>query len=135
MTKFATEEYIPVIPNANVSGNAVSGAIDVITVSTRGSNYDTYFSNTFNAIDLRIGGNTVLYGLASGASSNDNFYTDSYLYIKSGTGVGQIRKIVDYIVTDAGNTEFNGIQTKTAVAIGPWDDSEIDKITASLKLL
>ena len=40
-----------------------------------------------------------------------------------------------YIVTDAGNTEFNGIQTKTAVAIGPWDDSEIDKITASLKLL
>lgn len=96
--RFATDTHIPVVPNANVAANAVSGAIDVITVSSRGSNYDTYFSNTFNAIDLRIGGNTVLYGLASDASANDNFYTDSYLYIKSGTGVGQIRKIVDYVV-------------------------------------
>ena len=39
------------------------------------------------------------------------------------------------IITDAGRTEFNGIPTKTAVAIGPADAAEIDKITGTLSLL
>lgn len=38
------------------------------------------------------------------------------------------------IVLDAGKTEFNQ-PTYTAVAIGPADDAEIDKITGHLKLL
>lgn len=96
--KFATADYIPVIPNANVVANAVSGAIDVITISTKGSNYDAYLANTFNSTDLRIGGDTKKYGLAAGASANNDFYNDSYIYIKSGTGIGQIRKILDYNV-------------------------------------
>lgn len=98
MLKFASDEYVPVVPNPNVSGNAVSGAIDVIATTYGGSNYDTYFSNTFNNNDLRIGGNTVLYGLADGASSNSHFYNNSYLYLKAGTGIGQIQRIVDYLV-------------------------------------
>jgi len=98
MQKFATDEYIPVVPNANVVGNSTPGAIDVIRTTYGGSNYDTYFSNTFSGTDLRIGGNTVVYGIAAGASSNSHFYNDSYMYIKSGTGIGQIQQIVDYIV-------------------------------------
>jgi PTH2 family peptidyl-tRNA hydrolase len=39
------------------------------------------------------------------------------------------------IITDAGLTEFGGIPTKTAVAIGPAWPEEIDPITSSLKLL
>jgi PTH2 family peptidyl-tRNA hydrolase len=39
------------------------------------------------------------------------------------------------LVTDAGITEFHGTSTKTAVAIGPWDEDMIDKITGSLRLL
>jgi peptidyl-tRNA hydrolase, PTH2 family len=39
------------------------------------------------------------------------------------------------IITDAGKTEFNGVPTKTAVAIGPGPVEEIDKITGSLTLL
>jgi PTH2 family peptidyl-tRNA hydrolase len=36
---------------------------------------------------------------------------------------------------DAGLTEFNGVPTKTCIAIGPnWSD-EIDEITGHLKLL
>ena len=96
--KFATADYIPVIPNSNVVANAVSGAIDVVTIATKGSNYDSYFANTFNATDLRIGGDITKYGLAASASANNDFYNDSYIYIKSGTGLGQIRKIVDYSV-------------------------------------
>lgn len=39
------------------------------------------------------------------------------------------------LITDSGQTEFGGVQTKTAVAIGPWFVSEIDSITGHLKLL
>lgn len=39
------------------------------------------------------------------------------------------------IIRDNGLTEFGGIPTYTAVAIGPAQESEIDKITGALKLL
>ncbi|MCZ2222501.1 MAG: aminoacyl-tRNA hydrolase [Chitinophagales bacterium] len=39
------------------------------------------------------------------------------------------------LVTDAGRTEFNGVPTNTCIAIGPWDSSEIDKITKHLPLM
>lgn len=39
------------------------------------------------------------------------------------------------LITDAGLTEFNGVPTKTCLAIGPaWAD-DIDKITGHLSLL
>jgi hypothetical protein len=97
-SKFATEEYVPVIPNANVSGNAVSGAIDVIVVDYAGSNYNTYLSNTFISSDLTIGGDPTIFTIANNAVSSNAFYNDSYIYIKGGTGIGQIRKIVDYTI-------------------------------------
>lgn len=33
------------------------------------------------------------------------------------------------VITDAGKTEFGGVPTKTAVAVGPWVDTAIDAIT------
>lgn len=39
------------------------------------------------------------------------------------------------LITDMGLTEFKGVQTKTAIAIGPHDKDEINKLTGSLKLL
>jgi peptidyl-tRNA hydrolase, PTH2 family len=39
------------------------------------------------------------------------------------------------IIQDAGKTEFHGIPTYTAGAIGPANDEEIDEITGELKLL
>lgn len=38
-------------------------------------------------------------------------------------------------IVDAGHTEFHGVPTPTAVAIGPWWSDEIDAITGELKLL
>ena len=37
-------------------------------------------------------------------------------------------------ITDAGRTEFNGVPTKTCLAIGPNKAEDIDKITKHLKL-
>jgi len=39
-----------------------------------------------------------------------------------------------HYITDAGRTEFNGVPTITALAIGPNDSDKIDKITGNLKL-
>lgn len=40
-----------------------------------------------------------------------------------------------HLITDAGHTEFNGVPTKTCLAIGPDTGSNIDAITGHLKLL
>lgn len=103
-SKFATDLYIPVFANTQVSGNAVSGAIDVIAIDFRGSNYNTYLSNTFISTDLRIGGNPLKYNIANNAFSSNNFYIDSYLYLTGGTGYGQGSRIVDYVVTGSTKT-------------------------------
>lgn len=39
------------------------------------------------------------------------------------------------LIVDKGLTEFNGVPTKTCLAIGPDKAKEIDKITGNLKLL
>lgn len=39
------------------------------------------------------------------------------------------------LIQDAGLTEFGGVPTHTAVAVGPGDADEINKITGGLKLL
>jgi PTH2 family peptidyl-tRNA hydrolase len=39
-----------------------------------------------------------------------------------------------HIVTDAGKTEFDGVPTRTAIAIGPHEESKINEITGELKL-
>lgn len=40
-----------------------------------------------------------------------------------------------HMCVDSGATEFNGIATKTCIAIGPDDSEKIDAITGHLKLL
>lgn len=39
------------------------------------------------------------------------------------------------LIVDAGLTEFNGVPTKTCIAIGPANPDKIDAITGHLKLL
>lgn len=40
-----------------------------------------------------------------------------------------------YLITDNGQTEFNGVPTRTCLAIGPDWAEDIDSITGHLKLL
>lgn len=128
--KFATADFIPVYSDANVVANAVSGAIDVITITSGGSNYDSFFSNTFNSPNLRIGGDTRKYSLAASASANTDFYNNSFMYIKSGTGIGQIRKIINYNVIGTDKI----VTLDTAFTIAP-DTTSAYEITPSVNIV
>lgn len=43
--------------------------------------------------------------------------------------------LIHALIRDEGKTEFNGVPTYTALAIGPDEAEKIDKITGHLKLL
>lgn len=43
--------------------------------------------------------------------------------------------LITSLILDAGLTEFDGVPTHTAVAVGPAEYKDIDKITGHLKLL
>ena len=47
----------------------------------------------------------------------------------------EIYKVRHALIQDSGKTEFNGVPTYTALAIGPDYPEKIDKITGHLKLL
>lgn len=44
-------------------------------------------------------------------------------------------RIPHKLIIDNGVTEFNGVPTKTCIAVGPWICEEVDKITGGFKLL
>lgn len=43
--------------------------------------------------------------------------------------------IITSLITDSGLTEFNGVPTKTCIAVGPDFEDKINEITGSLPLL
>jgi len=69
--KFATSEKIPVYPNADVTGNAVSGAIDVVNVISGGARYHSVANGVVKV--ARVGGNTRMFELESLVSANVTF--------------------------------------------------------------
>lgn len=97
-SKFATADFIPVYVNANVVGNAVSGAIQSIQLTKAGAGYSSYSNGYFQ--EVRVGGNPLIYAIDSTtASSNANFYINSAIKITSGPGSGQQKFITGYTVS------------------------------------
>jgi len=69
-----------------------------------------------------------------------NSFTKICVYVNSEIELDEIfqkaqeAKLMTHLITDNGLTEFNGVPTKTCLAIGPDISEEIDKITGHLKL-
>jgi hypothetical protein len=121
--KFETDEYMPVVTSANVAGNTVAGALDVIQITDTGSHYVATLTGQFQADDLRdqipsFSGNNTTYRLNTSASANNDFYVGSALYISSGTGAGQLKNIISY------NSSNRVITVNSAFTTPPSFDSE-----------
>lgn len=111
--KFTTTDYIPVVPNTSVSEFASNGSIEAIFIISGGNNYASYANGYFS--EVSVGGNTLVHAVANG-SSNNGFYTGSALYLSSGSGAGQVRKISGYTVT------ANQYQVSIESAFNPQPD-------------
>lgn len=69
---FGTPGFMPIVPHANVQGNAVSGALESIRVINAGESYNSYATCTIK--ESAVSGNTLLYSL-DGDQFTDFFLT------------------------------------------------------------
>lgn len=99
--KFSTNSFSPINPSSNdaisIATSAISGAIDSYIVIDRGIDYRAYATGTIK--EPLVGGNVKKFYIQSEdytLSANTDFYKNSSLYISSGNGSGQLRKIEGY---------------------------------------
>jgi len=98
VVKFLNNDWIPVQTLSSNNGtaqwtvqqNAANGAIHHIYVVANGKNYLST-TNTFVAVS-----NSTTLKLSPSASSVNDIYNGSGIFISSGLGAGQLRKIVNY---------------------------------------
>ncbi len=125
-TKFTTTNYIPYIAHTNASTNAVSGSLDAYLVTNSGNNYNEFCNGTFTTVT-----NSTSQVLASSdftLSTNDNFFNNCAIYIKSGTGAGGLNKIIDYV----GSSKTVTLQS--AWGTNPSTSDSVFEITPSITL-
>ena len=128
--KFLTSSFIPVDTISTADGSvegdrqlavqnaAANGSIEVVEVNQVGSGY-----HSSEDIAISAGGKISLI-LSTGGDSNpssiDDFYNGSSVYIQSGTGAGQLRRIIDYSGSSRTlfvNTAFSTTPNTDSIAI------------------
>lgn len=131
--KFLTNDYMPVKTlkvsdntleqnrQMDVQQSAANGSIEIIEVNSVGSGYLGLANGSVVAAStntIRIADNVGEQPLTT-----DNIYNGSSVYIISGTGAGQLRRIVDYdgsTKTLTANTPFQTIaNTDSKIVISP----------------
>jgi len=133
--KFLTTSYIPVkyvetvdaspetTRQQDVQDASVNGAIEIIQTNTSGSGYyqlgAANVEETPSPTTIRISNGSSTGDFGS-ISNNDAFYKGASIYISSGTGAGQLRRIVEYAgstKTLTVNTAFDTLPTSGSTAV------------------
>lgn len=116
-SRFLVSTHFPVSNNATVQGAAVNGAVQIVEVTAGGSSYR---ANTGTVASVA---SATKLNLETAASATDGFYTNSTIYIATGTGAGQLRDIVAYLGstrTVTVNTGFSPSPTDSSTyVVGP----------------
>ena len=116
--KFNSNDYIVISANSTVTDAAIPGTIDNYKVTNIGAGYDA----TSNGYIVNFV-NSQIVEISSNASSVDNIYTGSAIYLKSGLGAGQIRTITAY---DGGQKNIT-----VSPAFTMYVNIELDNITGT----
>jgi hypothetical protein len=95
--RFATAKFIPVVPNANVTSNAMSGAISNMQVTYQGSGYNSYGAGVIQI--SAVNGDSRVFQVEATKSANTDFFKNCAFKITSGTGAGQQRIVSEYVVS------------------------------------
>ena len=125
-TKFTTGSYISIHTHANASGNAVLGSLDNYIVTNSGNNYNEFCNGSFVTITNSTA--AVINSSSFTLSPNNDFYNNCSIYIKSGTGSGQLRKILDYTAST------KEIIIDTAWGTNPSTSDSVFEITPSITI-
>lgn len=96
LNRYCTTDYLVVIPDDNVTANAIPGTVDHITVTASG---DSYLTNSGTI--QQIAANCV-YKIDSSGSAIDGAYVNSAVYISGGPGAGAISEISQYYTNASG---------------------------------
>jgi len=88
---FTSSKYVPVVSNTAVFAAAIPGTIDVYRMQQQGTNYQGFNEGIIQSV---ISPQTIQ--VANTASTLNNFYVGSSMYLKAGAGSGQISNIVGY---------------------------------------
>lgn len=127
--KFLTSTHMPVknitsddgsVEGGNqfaVYNGAVDGSIQVVELNTVGVDYEEVFDapvSTATATTLTISPSSEI-----SIDVGDNIYNGSSIYVTSGTGSGQLRRIIDYV----GSTRT--VTVNTAFTTIPQSDSKV----------
>lgn len=90
--KFTTNDYMPVMTNANVSGNAINGTIDYVEVTYGGSGYNFFHDGVVQGV-LTIGTDQFIT-IEPTSSSTTDFYKNCAIKINN-----ELRIVAEYLVT------------------------------------
>ncbi len=117
-TQFATTDYIPVDANSTITDTAIAGAIDVIIIDNGGVGYKT----VEGTIQQKISNN--IFRIETSNISDNNYYTDSSLYITGGASQASLSKIDNYVSNSSGrfvitNTALPNIDVTSEYLISP----------------
>lgn len=100
ISKFATDTYLPITVNNDVTSSAIAGSIEAFVIEDSGIGYDNYLTGAFgSATDLRVGGSPYQYSIGATASTLNDFYNGCILLMTSGAAQGEYKIITDYVVT------------------------------------
>ena len=97
--KFASKSYIPITANTTVQAAAVPGSVELIDIVNAGKGYNNYISaGVFRTTDLKVFGDSTVYGAPDTAVAEDDYYTGCVIKITSSSvgAANQYRRIVDY---------------------------------------
>jgi len=130
---YATENYIPVIENANVQSAAVDGSIFNIIVEANGSSYPA----DSGTIKTDPNGNNYIIQIRTGTSTSNDFFANCAITITNdSTNLTYVKEIRDYVSNGAGNFAILKIPFTTGqvsnnnpYSIGPF--IKIDSKTGS----
>lgn len=122
--KFGTSKYFPVEVDSQIVSNAISGGIECVRVENPGAGYANFIEGSVSQIN--IGGNPrkmYIQGDSADLESPTDYYTNSAIYITSGTAQGQLRSITSYGIEN--NRKFITIDASFSPAISAGDTFEI----------
>lgn len=110
--KFGSDEFVPIYTDPTISASAKNYAgVDVVIIANSGSGYTAYTNGVVQSVQ-----NSTVIQISPNASTSDNFYVNSGIYIyNSIEATSQLKIVSDYVVNSSGKFVFTDTPVNTSL--------------------